>query len=329
MAGSYREINYSLRPAKSSERKMLVEAMRRLSVFDKIENYGYIGFGSAYFSDFSLFHRLLGINDMISIEKEVDNSERFIFNKPFACIDIKFGLSEYVLPELSWANKKIVWLDYDDPLNSTMLIDLNTFMTSAKPGSMFIISFNAQPASAQGEPDEIKKVRLDELEKRIGTTRVPVGTDGSDLSLGKLPKVYHKIVSDEIDEALSYKNIGLHGENKLLFKQLFNFIYKDGAQMQTIGGMLLNNEQLSQFKNANFQDLNFVRDEDSFFKIDVPNLTFREISHLDSKLHSECSMETGEVKPRSELLSTGIPPSDIRKYVNIYRYFPTFAEALF
>ncbi len=72
MSESYMQINYSLRPAKSVERKMLCEAIKRLAVFDKIESYKYVGFGSAYFSDFSLIHRSLGIEDMLSIEKDIN-----------------------------------------------------------------------------------------------------------------------------------------------------------------------------------------------------------------------------------------------------------------
>ena len=67
---SYQKINYSIRPAKSAERKMLCELIQHLSVFHKLSDYQYIGFGSTYFTDFSLFHRNLGINKMISIEKD-------------------------------------------------------------------------------------------------------------------------------------------------------------------------------------------------------------------------------------------------------------------
>src|SRR5690606_26468287 len=152
MAGSYRLINYALRPAKTAERKMLSDAFRKLSSFDKIESYGYIGFGSTYFSDFSLFHRAFGIDDMVSIEKDDNSVERFEFNKPYSCIDIKFDLSENILPNLDWSKKKIVWLDYDDPFNSSMLIDLNTFISEAESASMFLMSFNAQPDSDHSLP---------------------------------------------------------------------------------------------------------------------------------------------------------------------------------
>lgn len=65
MPGSYRIINYPLRPAKAIERRMLCAAFERLHPFQRIERYRYVGFGSIYFSDFQLLHRQLGITDML------------------------------------------------------------------------------------------------------------------------------------------------------------------------------------------------------------------------------------------------------------------------
>ena len=96
---SYEKIDYRLRPAKGVERKMLANAFWRLAAFDKIERYRYIGMGSVYFNDFILFHKVLGIKKLISIEGE-DNPEkqkRFKLNKPFRCIDLRFAWSTQFL----------------------------------------------------------------------------------------------------------------------------------------------------------------------------------------------------------------------------------------
>ncbi len=95
---SYQGINYSLRPGKATERKMLCEAFRKLSFFRKLESYQYVGFGSTYFSDFSLFHKSLGLKNMISIEQNTQDCYRFEFNKPFKCIDLRLGHSNNILP---------------------------------------------------------------------------------------------------------------------------------------------------------------------------------------------------------------------------------------
>ena len=43
---SFEKINYSLRPSKSIERKMIIPFLSKLNNFDELANYHYIGFGS-------------------------------------------------------------------------------------------------------------------------------------------------------------------------------------------------------------------------------------------------------------------------------------------
>ena len=147
MAGSYEKINYALRPAKNIERKMLSDAFKRLSEFGKIDNYRYIGLGSTFFTDFSLFHRTLGITNNISIERDLAKKERFEFNRPFKCIQIEYGESNDVLPQLDWGVKSIVWLDYDSTLNQSVLTDIDVAFTNAIPGSTILFSVNAHPGT--------------------------------------------------------------------------------------------------------------------------------------------------------------------------------------
>src|SRR3954447_2820600 len=123
-APSFEKIDYSLRPAKSTERWMLLEALGRLSVFTPLIQYQYVGFGSPFFVDFRLFHRRLAITKMISIEKETDREPRFELNKPFDCIQMLWGDSSEQLREIDWNAPSIVWLDYDYVLNSAVLGDL-------------------------------------------------------------------------------------------------------------------------------------------------------------------------------------------------------------
>jgi hypothetical protein len=151
MPASYRRINYALRPAKAVERKMLCEMFLRLHPFARVEQYRYIGFGSIYFSDFHLFHRSLGISDMLSIERDVDAKECFEFNRPYQCVRLDFRPSSEVLPELNWMSPAIVWLDYDGKLDESVLSDVITFFNRAHSGSLLLVSINVQ---AEREPDE-------------------------------------------------------------------------------------------------------------------------------------------------------------------------------
>ena len=51
---SFEKFNYALRPAKNMQRKMLCEALARLSRIAGLVSYRYIGFGAIGFHDFCL-----------------------------------------------------------------------------------------------------------------------------------------------------------------------------------------------------------------------------------------------------------------------------------
>lgn len=99
MAGSSKSVNYTIRPCKSIERKMMCEMISRLTMFDYVKNYRYIGMGAKYFVDFSLLHKKFGISDMYSMEinSTEKNKKRFEFNKPFNCIKMMFGNASDIL----------------------------------------------------------------------------------------------------------------------------------------------------------------------------------------------------------------------------------------
>lgn len=309
---SYRKIDYSIRPAKNIERKMLGEALFRLSHFEPLENYRYIGFGSIYFSDFSLFHRSLGIKDMISIERDERWKERFEFNRPFDCIEIKFGESSTVLPSLQWDVKTILWLDYDGKLNEAALADVSCFCANAQPGSMMVVTVNAQPAKGG------TKKRYKELIDRVGKRKAPPNVEPRHLleEWGEA-EVYYRIIANQIAQVLTDRNGGLEDENKIQYMQLFNFHYQNGARMLTVGGLLYARHQLHAVEKCGFRQLPFVRSSKDPYKIEVPKLTYREIRHLDRYLPAE---------DHPDICIPVIPDEDVRKYAKIYRYFPIFAE---
>ena len=145
MASSFEKINYNLRPNKSIERKMMCEALSRLSFIEHLNKYRYIGLGSPYFADFILVHKNLGITDLISIEKEESKKNRFEFNIPYSGIKMHYGLSTTIIPNLELDKKKnIIWLDYDDKISDFMFSDIDSFFLNSKTGSFFIMSVNVE-----------------------------------------------------------------------------------------------------------------------------------------------------------------------------------------
>ena len=305
---SYEIINYSLRPAKHVERRMLAEAFGRLRAFGSLEEYRYVGFGSTYFADFTLFYRRLGFRHLLSIEVDEDNRSRFEFNKPYRFLEIRFGLSTSVLPTIPWNVRSIVWLDYDGRLDRTVLADIGLVASSCQSGSLILISVNAHPV--RGVKDQLRH-----LADRIGAERIPLGTERSELVDWGLASVGRKIVDGAIRDATRARE-SLRGRARFEYRQLFNFQYQDGAMMSTVGGIIFDVGQHHLVDACGFDDFDFVRHDDDPYRIEVPKLTLREIQYLGSAVPFD--PVTDDLK--------GIPEADIVRYAAMHRYFPHWID---
>ncbi|MBI3760706.1 MAG: hypothetical protein HY260_02450, partial [Chloroflexi bacterium] len=129
---------------------------------------------------------------------------------------------------------------------------------------------------------------------------------------------YRRIVHNEILETLNQRNGSRSLGSRYQYKQIFYFHYSDGAKMVTVGGLVYDEGLSPHVEKCAFENLPFVRTSDDPYLIEVPNLTYREIRHLDSQL---------PVDDYKVLQAPDIPETDLKKYGQVYRYFPTFAEA--
>ena len=316
MAGSYKDIDDRVRPAKSIERKMLAESFRRLVYFRDPAKYAYIGMGSLYFSDFSLFHRSLGFETMASIEDCSDKTiqARFKMNIPYGHIRMEFGRAGAVLQSVAdWKTvPTVIWLDYDGKLSKECLSNLEYVASNAASGTVLIISVNADrlklintDADDGDEIDEDSLTPLQILERNIDKDRVPLGTDNRGLSGWGIASTYR----DVIDSAIR-NGVTLHPADSFNYEQIYNFTYTDGAKMLTVGGVLFAEDDRGKFEGAGFGSMDFIRCEKDDFRIDPPKLTYAEMRAINSY--------------RDGL---PIPPGDVDKYKKTYRYFPHFIEA--
>jgi hypothetical protein len=336
---SYEKINYSLRPAKNIERKMFCEAITRLSLIQNLDKYRYIGFGSTYFTDFVLLHKLFGITDLISIEKDKFNKDRFEFNKPYSCIDMIFENSHDALTKITnWGKPCILWLDYDQRLDSNMLDDIRTFFSSASAGSMFIVTVSVKPddfdTSGDGElinteNKTINQIRLEKFKNRFLSARLPYEIDELTLGASEFPKITYKMIDNEIIDARDKRNGGLPKNKQLHYKQIFHFLYNDGTLMLTVGGLLYNDALQNKVDEMKFKSLDFVREKEDPFFIEVPRLTYKEIRVLDSLLPKKTNSQNkiSFKKKKREIKKPPLNDEDIKNYSKIYRYFPSFAES--
>ncbi|BBZ05988.1 hypothetical protein MDOR_01570 [Mycolicibacterium doricum] len=307
---SYRKIDYSLRPAKAIERKMMIDLLRRLDRSAALSHYRYVGFGSPYFSDFALMHRALGIGDMVSIEHANDHEARFRFNAPFATIDLQFGEASEVLPELTWAQRSIVWLDYDGRLDDVKLEDIDYLARNLPTGSVMIVSVNAHPSA------DLDK-RLEKAKEDLGNA-VPRTASNESLGAWGTATMYREVISEQVKVSLSERNAGQSAAAQIHYQQLFNFHYSDGARMLTVGGVFYDAGQEGLYAGCAFNDFDFYRSGDQPYTITVPKLTLKEMRHLDAQLPAAGGYEG--------LDEIGIPIDDADTYAKLYRYFPKFVD---
>jgi len=323
---SFEDVHYLLRPAKNVQRKMICEALARLAFLRPISEYRYIGFGSVYFGDFALFHRRLGIDKMTTIEADPTAEARVKFNKPFDCIKVEMGFSTAVLPNLEIGkHPDIIWFDYDGVLKDFVRVDVRALAASAAPCSIIMVTLDARWKALVETVDAVEAPNPEEYEALALPEKIVLLTGdkrflNTDLTGDNLAETYRQSMQAEIEKAITERNRELieRGEaNQIHFRQLFNFRYKDQAEMMTVGWLIYSENDTAGVAAAAFNKMDFYSDDKKYFRITAPKLTFHEVRELNRWL------------PCADPTSIPVPVSDEYKtdYTKIYRYFPGFTEA--
>lgn len=314
---SFRKINYSLRPAKHAQRRMIGELIYCLSSFRPVRNYQYVGFGSLWFEEFRLFHRLHGFTKMISIEKS-GNQKRFIANKPYKAVDILFGNSNTELNKIDWEIPSIVWLDYDSQITSSALMDVDTVVARCVSGSMLCLTFNAMEAAEFNEAKELNEGDAKALE--MFKSRFEEHLSGKvfldDLKGNPFRDVNFQICKNKIEKALSIRNLGKAEKDISIFECIARFDYTDGAPMVTFVFLLYAHNDCDKFQQCEFQAVDFLPSLGATVKIEMPVMTMKEIRGIEAQLPENNIEQIDRME---------VPTADIKKFMAIYRYLPNFA----
>lgn len=290
---------YSERPSKHVERLMIVEACRRLERIAALDKFRYLGFGGLEFVDFDLFHRRLGILELVSIERDYRWPDRYAFNRPFQGIELRFGESSQVLPELTWESLQIVWLDYSDPLTKAVLLDCETVVRNAPLGSVLLVTMNAHSAVALG---------LESLQTNVGDELVPDSVTATSLnSEWGLADAQYKILCSELLRVASQQ------PQPVALRQFLNFRYRDDAKMQTVGWILSGPGLDQLITESGICELPMSRTGEDAFVIKLPVLTRREVDHLNQRLPLVGGAHLAE--PWLEQVAQD-------RYAELYRWYP-------
>lgn len=304
---SYLKVPYDLRPAKQVERRMMIETFQTLSHLGfPISEYQYTGFGSIYFVDFVLFHKLLGISRMVSVEFDDKIRKRVKFNQPFRCVDIRLGRISDQIPKLSRRRKHILWLDYDSVLLNEHLQDLWLAAAHLSRQSVVIVTVDVEPPVKGGSPEHWRSYFREEAGQYLGTF-----TSIQDFAQSNLVRINAAVLVRALISGLAPRG--------LEYIPLFSFSYADGHEMITVGGMLGTSEDRQALAARPIKRLEYLRMriEDEPYRITVPRLTRKERLHLDKAMPAGGSWHLKEFELPAELLEA---------YQRIYRYLPTYAE---
>lgn len=290
-------VDWSSRLAKRVERHMLVETARRLEKSYDLACYSYVGLGALQFMDFELFHRALGIEDMVSIESNTAQKKRYEFNKPFRTVRMVFDTTHNALPTLKWGDPAVVWLDFDGQLGELQRRDLEYLAAKLAPGSLLFVTLSAE--------SKIKD-RLCVLRENLGE-RIPADLTEADLlRKWSFAEVQRDVACDTVDDAAANRL------DSVAATQVLDFVYKDNARMQTIGWVFCASTQPDDLKRCDFPALPYTRATgQGQFEITVPHLTVRERYTLQSLM---------PVKPGAEV--DWLAQKALAEFGEIYRYYP-------
>ena len=312
-------MDYRVRPAKSIERKMIAEMLLRFGRLRALADYQYVGMGSYQFRDFIRFHRDLGIAFMVSMESDTGLETRVNFNKPYDIIDVAMGAASSVLPSLDWARPTFAWLDYNSSLSATELDDLAVVAANANSGDALFVTLAASVSvSALARLRSARKG----YSRDFGELKeVGAGADASfaDAQVSALRR--------EVETVLRERNLACAPEAVLSFVQFADFRYQDGAKMLTWGGAFVTDDERELLLGSpgDLATLSQCRVQgEKPFEIRVPTLTPREQLYLDASLPKGLVVQEDLDRVSQEI---GIPPYELRRYAELYRYYPTFAEA--
>ena len=310
------KVDYRVRPAKHAERLMIAEALSRLRHFAPLETYRYFGMGALYFRDHVVFHKRLGISDLTNIEylDDESNRRRFEFNRPYGAVDLLFGTPSDAAARLD-SRPIVAWFDYEGRLDEEILDDISLFARKVPDRSGLIVTVNA---TSPGGPDDDA---VQQIREELGA-RAPDRLSMQQIRGNNLANLYKERIGSEVSRGLASRAPNFAPQDQLRYEPLFNFRYRDGARMLTVGGLFVRAFHETELATADFAGLDFVKQGDEPYRIQVPRLTHRETQYLDRLLPTD-DEEAMVARARED---AGIPEPEARKYARLHRYLPSYAD---
>lgn len=311
---SFDAVNYSLRPSKSIQRNLVFEGVQSLMPHVYPDGLTYIGMGSIWFTDFVMAHKILRVRRSISIESNEIGYLRARFNAPYATVEVVKGQTTDQLPKILTdkdvvSRPAMIWSDYDYELNESINDDIRLVIERAPKGSVFLVTFNGLEHK-YGKPHE----RVARLRSLLGTL-VPDELKRDDCANERMSKTLADLVLKRM------VSIAQDGARLGGFVPAFKLLYKDGAPMVTVGGVLPDPDNLETTKAlVSKTDWPSILEE----VISAPHLTLKEAAALQAKLPQQQALTRASVK----LLGFDLDEAQVKAFEKYYLRYPSFAQIL-
>lgn len=310
---SFDSVNYSIRPSKSVQRGIVFEGLRRISSVMEIGNAIYVGFGSIWFTDFVQAHKVLDIDDMVSIEANEIGFRRATFNKAYRTISVMEGRASARLPdiiEIEGYNARpwIIWLDYDSALDEEIVEDMQWVLSNAPPNSVVLFTVSATQNAYGNKPIQ----RPERIRSLLGNV-VPDELSKEDCSKETLPVTLAGLMMDFLKSEVA--DAARPGG----FVEAFRLPYLDSVPMVTVGGILpaKGASAAARALVANGSWKGVVEDV-----IEAPPMTLREIATLQAELPAVGTLS----RARIQELGFDLHERQVQSFQRYYKYLPSFAE---
>ena len=140
------------------------------------------------------------------------------------------------------------------------------------------------------------------------------GISDSDFGKSELPNITRNLLFEAFRRASVRRGVK--------FQPIFNFQYKDGHTMISVGGMITTHSERKVLRGSTLDETIYYRPDakQEPYTIRVPRLTRKERIHLD--IGMPC--DDPNWAPQGVVLQA----EDIAAYREIYRFLPAFAELL-
>ena len=305
---------YHLRPNKSIDRHIMIEAILRLEKHASLDEFTYFGLGGPYLEDFRALYDACQDIQMVSIERDENVFARQQFHKPCSTLKLcMIDLDDFIGDYEPNGRKCIFWLDCND-LNNGNIENYMMLLQRAVVGSVIKITLPMKIDMSSDGRDEFKTVFEEYLINP--DVNIPIERNG-------IANLFLSILRVATEKTLP-------GSLKKGFLPVNAFTYSDGTPMLTLTGILVDRDDESSmrdiFSGWKFADFKWSDPR----MIQVPILSTKERLRLQSVL--PCEVSAGQVLADTLGYRLNRKDRDNRKqlefYAEFHRQYPYFLRGV-